>query len=325
MKKRAVLPLVGIMAVLILDSRCAAQSARDALTLCLQTLVPVLFPLFVFSAMLVPRLSSLRIPGLNRLLGMPAGSEGLFLLGCVGGFPVGAACVSQAAHSGALGKADAERMLGLVSFCGPSFLFGILGFFFSLGEVVLLFLIQLISAILTAQFYPSSSNAVFRDSEMVPVNLNTAIGKATRSMASVCGWVTMAGVAAGFLRRWFTPLLPGWGATAVTGLLELTSGVFALSEVSDQRLRFIFCAAFVCFGGISVLLQISGFAASAGLSMKTCITQKSTQSFLGAILAAGSCAFGPLFLLAGAVLPALKIAVEIYGRMVYNGARKEGI
>ena len=325
MKKRAVLPLVCIMTILILDSRCAAQSARDALTLCLETLVPVLFPLFVFSAMLVPRLSYLRIPGLARLLGIPEGSEGLFILGCCGGFPVGAACVSQAAQAGALKRSDARRMLGLVSFCGPSFLFGIIGTLFSMKEAVLLFFVQLEAAVLTAQFRSVPSGNIFRCSQMAPVSLNSALGRATISLSSVCGWVVLAGVMSGFLRRWFSPLLPGWVSAALTGFLELTSGVFALGNLSDPRLRFVLCAAFVCFGGVSVLLQIGGFAGAAGLSMLPCVTQKAMQALLGSVLAAGIAVFGPAFLLMGLIVPALKIAVEISGRMVYNGPRKEGI
>ena len=325
MKKRAVLPLVGVMTLLILDSRCAAQSVRAALQLCLHTLVPTLFPLFVFSAMLVPQLSSLRIPGLARVLGIPEGSEGLFILGCGGGFPVGAACVSQAAQAGALRKEDAQRMLGLVSFCGPSFLFGIIGTVFSMKKAVLLFLIQLETAVLTAQFRPSPAGTIFRGSEMAPVSWNEALRRATGSMASVCGWVTLAGVTAGFLQRWFAPLLPGWGGAMMTGILELTSGVFSLGEIGDPRLQFVLCAGFVCFGGISVLLQIGGFAGAAGLSMVPYVTQKATQALLGAVLAAGVTAFGPAFLLAGLIVLVLKISVEISGRMVYNGPRKEGI
>ncbi len=325
MKKGTLLPVLTAMILLVLDSRCAAQSARDALALCLQTLIPVLFPLFVLSAMLVPGLSRVRVPWLSRLLGLPEGSEGLFLLGCGGGFPLGAACIAQAVEAKALNSTDAERMLGLCSFCGPSFLFGIVGTVLSPPEACLLFFIQLEGAVLTAMLWPSPARAVYRGSGMAPVSLPHALRRASNSMASVCGWVTLAGVAAGFLRRWFGPLLPGWGGVVLTGLLELTSGVFSLTEIPSPALRFILCAGFACFGGISVLLQIGGLAGTAELSMGTCILQKALHGALGLLLAAGTSVLGPVFLLAGLVPPAVKIAVEISGMMVYNGGRKEGI
>ena len=55
------------MTALILDSRCAAGSVREAIELCIGTLIPVLFPLFVLSAMLVPALGALRMPRLTKI------------------------------------------------------------------------------------------------------------------------------------------------------------------------------------------------------------------------------------------------------------------
>ena len=325
LKKRTLLPVLLAMAVLILDSRCAADSARAALELCLQRLIPVLLPLFVFSAMAVPVLSGLRVPGLARLLRVSRGSEGIVLLGCIGGFPIGAACVAQAAGAGALKKAEAERMIGISSFCGPAFLFGIIGTVFSLREAGVLFLIQLETAVLTAMLWPGTSESTFSGDLMPPVSLSAAVKRAAVSMATVCSWVTLAGVAAGFLRRWLGPLLPRAAAVLLTGLLELTTGVFALEELAVPELRFVLCAVFVCFGGISVLLQICGLVAPCGLSVVPCIAQKAVQGILGGLLAAGTVLVGPGFLLSGLILPAAKIAVEISGTMVYNGRRKEGI
>ena len=93
MKKRTTLLLLLSMIFLILDSRCAADSAREALILCCRTLIPSLFPLFVLGGMLVPALAQIRIPGLSRILGFP---EGYFLLGLLGGYPLGAACIASA-------------------------------------------------------------------------------------------------------------------------------------------------------------------------------------------------------------------------------------
>lgn len=325
MKKRTLLPLLGAMALLILDSRCAADAVRSSLALCLQTLIPALFPLFVLCAMLVPRLSGIRLPGLARLLGLPEGSEGLLILGCIGGFPVGAACIAQAVDSGGLSKGDGSRMLGISSFCGPAFLFGIIGTVFSLRDAALLSCIQLETAILTAMLWPAPCRESFHGADIPPVSLPAALKRATASLVCVCGWVTLAGVAAGFLRRWLGPFLPDCAGVLLTGLLELTGGIFSLDAIAPEGLRFVLCAVFVCFGGISVLMQIAGFAAGSGMSMSACIAQKCTQGMLGAALASGTAYFGPAFLLTGILFPAVKIAVEISGRMVYNGPRKEGI
>lgn len=311
-------------AALILDSRCAAESAAAGITLCIRTLIPSLFPLFVVSAMLVPQLGGASIPGLAGLLGIPAGSEGIFLLGTVGGFPVGAACISQAVRSGGLRKTDAERMLGFCSSAGPAFLFGVLSGLLRPGESAALFLIQMASAIFIAACWPGKSDETYRpcpDSPSLPAAVRRSIG----SMAAVCAWVILAGVLVGFGKQWLFPLLPESLGILLTGLLEITGGAFALSGLADPDVRFVLAGVFICFGGISVLLQIQALAKEAQLSMKSCITQKLLQGILGGALSIAFLRFGWL----GCILPLSvlfgKKAVEISRPVVYNRAEKGGI
>ena len=318
MKKRTTIALLMAMAALILDSRCAADSARDSLSLCARTLIPSLFPLFVLNGMLVPGLAGIRIPGLSRLLGFPGG---YFLLGSLGGYPLGAACIAQSAERGDLSKGDAARMIGLCSLCGPGFLFGVVGTLLSTCEAALLFLLQLEAALLTAAFWPGASNGICR-AAAEPVSFPAALNRAVSSILSVCGWVTLAAVAAGFLRRWVFPFLPDGIAVLLTGLLELTNGIFAAGSMSRDA-QFVLCALFTSFGGVSVLLQIGGL--STGIGMGQCIAQKAVHGILTAMLALLYLRFGVMTLLLVPAALFAKIAVEIPASMVYNVRRKEGI
>lgn len=318
MKKRTTIALLLSMFLLILDSRCAADSARDALSLCARALIPSLFPLFVLGGMLVPGLSQIHIPGLSRILGYP---EGYFLLGNLGGYPLGAACIAQAAERKELAETDARRMMGLCSLCGPGFLFGVVGAVLSVREAALIFLMQLEAALATAAFWPGASQekSSFASES---VSLSDALNRAMHSILSVCGWVTLAAVAAGFLRRWLFPFLPDELAVILTGLMELTNGIFAAQALS-REMQFVLCSLFCSFGGVSVLLQIAGLAK--GLGMGQCIAQKALHGLLTVLLSL-------LYLRAGVwsllLIPAVlfaKIAVEIPKGMVYNVRRKEGI
>ncbi|MBQ4550768.1 MAG: hypothetical protein IJA49_06715 [Oscillospiraceae bacterium] len=318
MKKRTTIVLLCAMTALILDSRCVAESAREALSLCAKTLIPSLFPLFVLGGMLVPGLAQIHVPGLSRILGFP---EGYFLLGSLGGYPLGAACIAQAVERREMPKEDGVRMLGLCSLCGPGFLFGVVGAMLSIKEAALIFLMQLEAALATAAFWPGGSqgkSSIAAES----VTLPDALNRAMHSMLSVCGWVTLAAVAAGFLRQWIFPFLPEVVAVILTGLLELTNGIFAAQGMPYEA-QFVLCALFCSFGGVSVLLQLAGL--SKGLEMGQCIAQKALHGLLTALLSL-------LYLRAGAwsllLIPAVlftKIAVEIPGNMVYNVPRKEGI
>ena len=318
MKIRTTLFLLLAMVFLILDSRCAADSAREALILCGKTLIPSLFPLFVLGGMLVPALVQIRIPGLSRILGFP---EGYFLLGLLGGYPLGAACIARAAERGDLRAEDAERLTGLCSLCGPGFLFGVVGALLSPGAAAVIFILQLEAALLTAALWPGATTTRIQ-AQAEAVSLSDALNKATQSILTVCGWVTLAAVAAGFLRRWVLALLPEGIAVVLTGLMELTNGIFAAQSLPRQ-MQFVLCSLFCSFGGGSVLLQIAGLAN--GLRMGQCIAQKGLHGLLTVLLSL-------LYLRAGAwsllLIPAVlfaKIAVEIPNTIVYNVRRKEGI
>ena len=323
MRKRTAAGLIFAMTALILDSRCAAEAARGAIELCMGTLIPVLFPLFVLSAILVPALGALRMTLLSKILGFPEGGGGLFLIGCAGGFPVGAACVAQAAKDRHLSREMAEELLGLCSFCGPSFLFGVIGNVLSLRDAAVLFVIQLETALLLAAFRIHSAPGSYR-SGTDSVSLPLAVRRAISSIATVCAWVVLAGVAAGFLRRWLFPLLPKALGIFLTGILELTNGVFALKELSPG-LRLPFCAFFVTFGGVSVLLQIAAVAAPAGLRMGKCIRQKTIQALLAAVIAILVQMIGPWAVALPLLVLIPKIAVEISRVVCYDNGRKEGI
>ena len=319
MKKGTSAALIAAGLMLVLDSRCAAESARDALQLCTQTLVPVLFPLFVVSGMLVPCLQHLRPPGLSRLLRMPRGAEGLWLLGAAGGFPVGAAAIVQCVQSGTMSKADGERMLGLCSLCGPAFVLGVLPRRLPMEQVLALFALQLETGILLAAFWPGHSGTALSPAAGTPT-LSDSVQRGIGSMLSVCAWVVLAGVTVGFLRRWLFPSLPEEVGTVATGLLELTTGIFTLPEGN----RFPLCALFVCFGGCSVLLQIGGLASAAGLSMGTCILQKGLHGLLGLTSAFLFRLLGPGVFLLLAMPIFLKIMVEIPGQVMYNVRERKG-
>lgn len=326
--RRSFLPLglcILVMGLLILDSGCAARSAAEAIDLCLRTVAPSLFPMLALSIWLTPRLSSLRVPWLARLLKLPQGGEGFFLLGLVGGFPTGAAVLSQAVSAGSLDRASAQRMLGFCNNCAPAFLFGILGTMLGdprLGAAVLV--IQALAAMTIGMLWPGGSTVPCVPSAE-SMTLPQAVRKAVSGLVNVCAWVVLASVVTGFLNRWLFPLLPGAVGVILTGLLELTGGCLVLAGLPDPGLQFTLGCFFVSFGGISVLAQIHAFAAQADISVKSCVLQKFCQGLLAAILGVAYLRFGFSGLAIGGIFPLAKKTVEIWHPLVYNTPSKGGI
>ena len=296
MKKLSLAVWFFALLALILDSRCSSDAVRRALSLCMQTILPSLFPLFVCSAMLMPALSRLRFPKfLGRMLHLPRGTEGLFLLGSVGGFPLGARCFAQAVENRQLSREDAAGLLGICSNCGPAFLFGILPSVFSHPLAPMFcFLIQLECAMLIARFRRCAASCA-DVAPLEPVSLSQAVQSAMRAVGTVCAWILLVSVGSAFLGKWVLLQFPAPVRAASEGILELTSGCLALKAVPEDGLRFILCCGLLNFGGVSVLLQIR--AVADGIPMGRCVLQKLCQAAAAVLLSAALVRFGPAALL----------------------------
>lgn len=317
-KGYALFPILAMLA-LILDSRTASAAASEGVELVLRTAVPALFPFFILSAMLVPYSSLLSVPALSRVLGVPPGWEAVFLLGCIGGYPVGAQCVAQGYSSGQLSRQDAERMLGFCTNCGPSFLFGIVAASFStLTAPIAIFLIGIFSAILTAAFWPGHPVHTGSKPVISPVSLPQAVQIGLKSMASVSAWIILGKILLRFLDKYLLYYFPVPFRLILTGMLELTNGCLLLSQF-PAGVRFFATCCFTTFGGLCVWMQVKSLCAKAGLDAKHYLPQKLTQSAVALCLAGLYSAFGfaAVFACAGTALLSKK-TVEISKTMVYN-------
>ena len=93
----AILSTVAML-VIILDAKCATESAREGIDLCLRTVIPSVFPFFVLSGILNSYLLGRTLPFLrpvSKLCSVPNGGDSLLLLGYITGYPVGAQLIAQ--------------------------------------------------------------------------------------------------------------------------------------------------------------------------------------------------------------------------------------
>lgn len=276
------------MLLLILDTRTAFNGAREALDLCLRTVIPSLFPFFTFSTLLTSGLtgSNLRILApLGALLRIPKGSEPIFLVGALGGYPTGAQAVADGYCSGQITRQDARRMLGFCSNAGPSFLFGIAGLCFTSPERSwVLWGIHLLSALLTGILLPGGSRNITTLSKNKAVTIPEALKRSLRITAQVCGWIVIFRVILAFLQRWFLWFLPPMQQILTHGFLELTIGCLSLVLLECEGLRFVLCAGFLAFGGLCITMQTLSVTAPVGMGMY--LPGKFIQMLISVLLAA---------------------------------------
>ena len=285
MKKKYFTGIVGLLAMLllILDSQTVLRGAQDGVMLCLQTVIPSLFPFFFISGMVNRTLlgySGKALSPIGRVCGIPSGAESLIILGLTGGYPVGAQAISSAYENGCITKRDAERMLGFCNNAGPAFVFGMVASIFENKWIPWgLWGILIISALLTGMILPGKSNIVCR----IPQNgKNKPLEQALKAISIVCGWVILFRVLIFFLNRWFLWLLPANWAAVLSGLLELTNGCIALHNSFTPAFQFVAFAGLLSFGGFCVGLQTVSVAGK--LSCKTYFFGKLLQTVISIVL-----------------------------------------
>ena len=278
------------LAVLILDGRVAIVGAREGLQLCLNTLVPTLFPFFFLSNILTAGLMGRKIPllrPLGRICKLPEGAEYILIAGFLGGYPLGAQCISQACESGSLSNLDGRRMLAFCNNCGPAFVFGVCGTLFQDSNIPwLLFSIQILSAIAVAVILPGKPRHCGVILGRKPSAVQ-ALRRALLSMAGVCGWVVLFRTALAVLERWFGWYISATGNVIINGILELSNGCIGLYSIERSQLRFILCAGFLTFGGLCVTMQT--YSAATGVDRSMYFPGKVLQTDISLTLACLLC------------------------------------
>ena len=255
--------------ILILDSKTAVLGGQEGISLCLQSVIPSLFPFIMLTNLMAGALGGTTSPllrPLGKVLGIPAGAEGIFLAGILGGYPTGAQMIHEAWKYNQLSSTEARRMLGFCSNAGPAFLFGMLGPFFSSQKYLwLLWGIHILSAIIAGILLPGRSNNTVSTISSCTPSITGALKRSVAVIGYVCGWVVLFRVLFAFCSRWFLWLLPTETQVTVYGLLELAGGCCSLNLVAEETLRFVICSGLLAFGGLCVAMQTASVTGSLGL------------------------------------------------------------
>ena len=250
---------IAAMVILILDSATALNGVAEGVDLCLKVVIPSLFPFLILSALLTESTFGMKLRFLEplcRLVRIPKEAAPLLLVGLIGGYPVGAQCITRSWQSGQLSDANARRMLGFCSNAGPAFIFGITaGLFDSVMIPWFLWLIQMAAILITGALLPGSGYSGGVSPQSKPLSPAAVLHQAISAMTAICGWVIVFRTVLGFSDRYLLHLLPPEAQCLTAGILELTNGCCRLSHVSSGTLRLVLCSSFLSFGGIGVYMQ----------------------------------------------------------------------
>lgn len=265
--------IISIMAIaaglaILKAPQVMGESVSGAVNSCLEVIVPSLFAFTVLSVYLQRSglyrvaLKPVTLP-LSRLMRIDEELCAVFVLGNIGGYPVGARLLSELVGKGRLSDADAGRLLCCCYGSGPSFVVSIVGVMVfanaAAGAVIFAacFLTSLALGVVVCRFGERISLAPERSEHDLSAEcFVSSVMSAARVMYTVCAMIV------GFSA--VTAVLDIIGAAEMAERLFGTDAVFsALLEISCIRRlspagEYILpmCAALLSFGGVCVVLQV---------------------------------------------------------------------
>ena len=292
-------------------------AAQDGLLLCANVIIPSLFPFFVLSSLVVElgmsrylgkMLECVMVP-LFRVGGVCASA---LALGFVGGYPVGARTAISLYQNGQCSKTEAERLLAFCNNSGPAFVLGVVGagVFSSSVAGLLLYLAHIIASLIVGilfRFYRPNepltcqTHRVEFQAVSFPSAFTRSVTGAMTSTLNICAFILVFTVA---IRLLFLSGVMGWAADILallltplgvsriqaqqllTGLLELSSGVYSLTAEGSTTGRLSMAAFMLGWAGLSVHCQVLAFLGDCGLSMRTYFIGKLLHGGISAALTA---------------------------------------
>lgn len=277
--------------LVILPQNCLS-AAKDAVDLCLNTIIPSLFPFFVCSGIIskssfTPLCSRLLSPLMRPLFRLPGSGAITFLLGAVSGYPVGAASAIEQYQNGQCTITEAQHLTAFCNNSSPLFVIGVVGtgFLGNPSAGYILYASHILASIavgLLFRFYNSPKT----QSKALPASgqkttkkaaffsLGGIIDSSVFSTLKVCGFIIFFSV--------FTSAIPhSFLQPYICCLTEIAGGLRILSASPISGNLFLpLVSLFLGFSGISVILQVISIITPHGLSPIPFILGKFLQGIL---------------------------------------------
>lgn len=285
-----------LAACLVISPQACVNAGRSAAALCLDSVIPSLFPFFVCSGFFI----ALGLAGkagkylsviMRPLFNVPGAGAAALILGIVSGYPTGALCAASLYNAGECTKIEAERLCAFCNNSGPLFIMGAVACgILNMPEIgKYLYISHILSALLVGlcfRFYGygerKNHTALPPSCELGRVKpaatLGEVIDTSVITILRVCAYIILFSVAAA--------VIPGGRARPyLHSVLEITGGINALSRVIYEPLLLLPTASFfIAFSGVSVIFQVYSVISPSGLSIVPYIIGKLLQGILSFII-----------------------------------------
>lgn len=318
--KKNILPFFFLLFTicLILFSKSNIAATQNALHLWVNNVIPSLFPFFIATELLnhttIPQwIGNLFQKIMRPVFNVPGIGAYALLMGIISGYPVGAKIVTNFRNNHLCSTEEAERILTFTNNSGPLFVLGTVGItlFYDIS-IGLLLLITHILASLSVGFVFRFWKKGIKQKRNIEENISSSVSfsslgevlsqsilSAFHSIIIIGGFIVFFSIILSILQQshvfalCYTLLVPFFHffhmnpsliIPILTGLLELTNGIMAITAIPSKNLAIsiVLTAFLLGFGGISITLQVLSIISKSDISIKPYILGKLLHGTLAA-------------------------------------------
>lgn len=277
-----------------------ATGVKSGLVTLYETLIPSLFPFMILSSYISnsPFVQSIsgKISGVSKRF-LKVNSCGIisFLLGILGGYPIGAKALAEFYETGKLNETDVRKLFCWCINPSPAFAITAVGTFMlrNTKSGVIIYISTLLSALcigicvgfLNKNYQPINHQQESRvDSKHIFIN---SVATGNSAMLSVCGWVLLFSGISAIIGK----AVPNrYAALFLNSITEVTNGCRIATENS---LPLPVICAILGFGGLAVIFQVSPYLEKCKVSFKQFLCWRIVNSALSAFFCSQIIRFFP--------------------------------
>ena len=293
------------IALAFFDIANFADAGRRGLNLFTGNVLPILFPFFFVTSVLVgldffTGIAPIFAPITKRLFKTSGQAAPVWLLGLLSGYPTGARMLSELYTSGQISHADALKTATFTSTSSPVFIIATVGsvMFGSIAFGLLVFIATTAGAIINGIMFRNISFTSCKISPQTPTAfltpmprvlgkdnlsniISNSLASSIQSILAVGGLIIIFFVVTSQIDNIFNL---GWALEIiVAGTLEMTTGVFVLSAHAQlggitTLASLVIATAIVTFGGLCVAMQGFVFFKNLDMSLGFYLLYKTTHT-----------------------------------------------
>ena len=306
--------LLIVCAIFICNPAIYAKSCLNAISVWSVKVLPVLFPFFIFTKIIValiePKQTKLD-KVFFKLYHTPATSSSIFLLSLISGYPMGAKLICNMFERGIYTRQDAKRMLAFCSVSGPMFMIGTVGVavFGDIKFGVVIMCANVLACLVNGLIFRGKKIEQEKLQTIQieqPTNNSNILGDsvydALISILMVGAFMVLAFLLIDVLKNTGILICLSAGIAKVlhidanfvqaflSGIVEITRGVIDLSAVAcPMQIKLIFASALIGFGGISIFMQSLSFLSKLKIKPGYVMLQKLSQGLLALLFSVPLC------------------------------------